>query len=435
MFEPVSSGQTGIDFENTICPSDEFNVLTYNYLYNGAGVGVGDFDRDGLPDLYFAGNQVSSRLYLNRGEFRFEDKTVSAGVTTTRWCTGVSVADVNADGWPDVYVSVANHRWSPSRGNLLFINQGLRNGSPVFREMAAEYGLADTLYCSQAAFFDYDHDGDLDCYLLHNFPENSTQNNLRPKRTDGSHRSTDRLLRNEGSDTRLKHPIFHDVSQTAGISIEGYGLGLAISDLNQDGWPDVYCANDFISNDLLWLNQKNGTFRNAIGSLLRHQSYNSMGVDVADYDNDARPDVLVLDMLPEGSPRQKIMLASQNFDKHALSTSQAYGYQPQFIRNVLQRNNGPGPDGQLSFSEVGQLAGVEKTDWSWSCLFADYDNDGFKDLSITNGYRKDVTDRDFLAFSDQYMLFGSAETEQQKRQELLAKIPEIKVSQATLETK
>jgi enediyne biosynthesis protein E4 len=406
LFALLSPEETGIHFANTITEDDSLNVLTFEYIYNGGGVAVGDFNQDGLPDLYFTGNQVSSKLYLNRGDLTFEDVTAAAGVGTGVWATGVTVVDLNQDGLSDIYVCAASPVRGASTPNLLFINNGPGpDGIPTFTEAAAQYGLADTGYSTQAAFFDYDRDGDLDLYLLTNALEDFNRNSLRAKRTDGSGPSTDRLYRNNGDGT------FTDVSREAGITTEGWGLGVAISDLNGDGWPDIYAANDFLSNDLLYINNQDGTFTNRIAEYLQHQSHNAMGVDVADYNNDGRPDIMTLDMMPEDNRRQKSMFAGINYDRFDLN--QQMGYQPQYVRNTLQLNNGNG-----TFSEIGQLAGVYNTDWSWAPLFADLDNDGLKDLLVTNGYVKDVTDLDYVLYSRDNTMFGTEKANQDKvRQE------------------
>jgi enediyne biosynthesis protein E4 len=411
---------SGIAFANTLLEDDSvYNPLAFDYLYNGAGVAIGDVNNDGLPDVYFAGNMVSSRLYLNRGEMRFADVTEAAAVGTQVWATGVSLVDINADGLLDIYVSVAGKVDEAERANLLFVNAGVdADGIPRFEERAREFGLADTGYTTHATFFDYDLDGDLDLYLLTNALEEYSRNLIRPRLIRGEARSTDRLYRNEGNGT------FTNVSADAGILIEGYGLGVVVSDINRDGWPDVYVANDFHSNDLLWINNQNGTFTNRAAEYFKHQAHNAMGVDAADINNDDLVDVVVLDMLPEDNFRQKMMLSANNYDRFSMSLS--YGFEPQYMRNMLQLNNGPGPVGTPTFSEIGQLAGVHNTDWSWAPLLADFDNDGLRDLFISNGYRRDVTNLDFVVYSQQTGRMGADE----RRSALFAamrELPEVKV--------
>ncbi|MDO6432826.1 VCBS repeat-containing protein [Flavitalea sp. BT771] len=402
-FTKMDAGQTHIGFSNTITDSDSMNVFIDEYMYNGAGVGVGDFNQDGLPDLFFCGTMVSSRLYINKGNFRFEDVTVAAGLQTERGCTGVSVADVNNDGYPDIYICASHSKDKERRKNMLFINDGKLH----FTDQAEAYGLADTGYSTQAAFFDYDKDGDLDMYLLNHEIYSHSANNLRPKDTSGHAVAQDRLYRNDGVPAGMSHPVFHDVSMSAGIKEDGYGLGLVVTDVNGDGWPDVYVANDYIANDLLWLNNRDGTFTNVIGTALRHQPYNSMGSDAADINNDGLPDLAVVDMLPETNERKKMMASATNQSKFDMQ--QRFGYQPSYVRNMLQLNNGnrgPGAGSRQAgggqepfFSEIGQLAGVFQTDWSWSVLMADLDNDGWKDLHITNGLGKDITNNDYTTFA------------------------------------
>jgi hypothetical protein len=388
----MDAGQTHIGFSNTITESDSMNVFIDEYMYNGSGVGVGDFNKDGLPDLFFCGSMVSSRLYINKGNFRFEDVTAAAGLQTTRWCTGVSVADVNNDGYPDIYVCASHSTDKERRKNMLFINDGKLH----FTDQAEAYGLADTGYSTQAAFFDYDKDGDLDMYLLNHEIYSHTANNLRPKDTSGHAVAQDRLYRNDGVPAGMTHPVFHDVSIPAGIKEDGYGLGLVVADVNGDGWPDVYVANDYIANDLLWLNNRDGSFTNVIGKAMRHQSYNSMGSDAADINNDGLPDLAVVDMLPETNERKKMMASATNQSKFDMQ--QRFGYEPSYVRNMLQLNNGNRGTAPF-FSEIGQLAGVFQTDWSWSVLMADLDNDGWKDLHITNGLGKDITNNDYTTFA------------------------------------
>jgi enediyne biosynthesis protein E4 len=415
------AADTGIDFQNTIITNDSTNALTFEYIYNGSGVGIGDFDRDGLEDIFFGGNNVSSELYLNKGKLQFEDITVAAGVSTNRWITGVSVVDINADGWPDIYLSVGGKTIPENRKNILFINKGLRNGIPFFEEQAKAFGLDDDSYSTMAAFFDYDKDGDDDMYLVNNWLEPFNRNNLRQKRTNGEAESTDKLYRNNGDNT------FTDISRAAGILIEGYGLGINICDINEDSWPDIYVSNDFMSNDLLWINNQDGTFTNKIGDYLKHQTHNGMGIDIADFNNDALADIAVVDMLPPGHSRQKMMTPGQNYDHFHMSMTM--DYQPQYMRNTLQLNRGKDEKGNVLFSEIAFLSGVAQTDWSWSPLFADFDNDGWKDLFIGNGYRKDVTNLDFIFFGFKNVTpFGTSETRRTITENEFKKIEDVKLA-------
>ncbi|WP_461051948.1 VCBS repeat-containing protein [Spirosoma arcticum] len=459
LFTTIRSTESGVTFNNAMQPfeNDTLNANTYDPMYNGAGVGVGDFNRDGQQDLFFAGNNVTCRLYLNRGNFSFDDVTAKAGVTTRAWCTGVSVADVNQDGWPDIYVSVAGRDTNRAvRHNLLFINTSRKIGAvPTFRELGHEYGLDDSGMNTQAAFFDYDRDGDLDCYILNNAMERTGRNTIRPKRINGEGLSTDRLYRNMTTERanrtaeaelkseraadesnsysrsftplRRSDSLFKNVSREAGILKEGYGLGLTIADINQDGWPDVYCANDFLSNDVVYVNNggndSRAGFTDRAAAYFKHTSYNSMGVDIQDVNNDSRPDVMVVDMLPETNARQKMMLIKTNWEFFHLARQQ--GYQDEYVRNTLQLNMG-----ENSFSEVGQLAGVFRTDWSWAPLLADLDNDGWKDLFITNGYRRDITNLDYVAYlNSSASSFGRSGDRDFGRKSLaeLYKLPDVKL--------
>ncbi|MFD3000163.1 VCBS repeat-containing protein [Pontibacter toksunensis] len=382
LFQSLSDAETGITFTNTLTETPALNVLEFEYFYNGGGVAAGDFNNDGLQDIFFSGNMVPSKLYLNKGNLRFEDITEQTGINTSgRWASGASVADVNNDGYQDIYVSVTGRTSPEKRKNLLYIN----NQDNTFTEAAQQYGLADDSYSTHAAFFDYDKDGDLDLYLLNHSLEEKNPNLLRPQVKDGSGKNTDKLYRNNGNNT------FTDVSKQAGIQVEGQGLGVAISDINQDGWPDIYVSNDYLANDILYLNNGNGTFTDKAAAYFRHQSQSAMGNDVADFNNDGLVDIITVDMLPEDNLRSKLMFGGMNYDRFM---GEIYnGYTPQYMRNTLQLNNGNG-----SFSEIGQLAGVHSTDWSWSPLLADFDNDGYKDLHITNGFPKDITNRDFIMY-------------------------------------
>lgn len=387
LLELLPLERTGVAFNNRLLEDAQLNILTFEYFNNGAGVGAGDFDRDGRVDLFFAGNMEACRLYLNRGDFTFVDQTAAAGIDTRgRWVNGVAVVDLNADGWLDIYLSCAGPYPPERRANLLYINQG--NGQ--FIEQAQAYGLADTGHTTQAVFFDYDRDGDLDAYLLTNsMEEDLGPNVIRPKRTQGQNPNTDRLFRNDGG-------WFTNVSSLAGILTEGYGLGVSVNDFNLDGWPDIYVSNDYVSNDLLWMNQGDGTFRDMAAQLLDHTSYSAMGNDVGDYNNDGWPDIVAVDMLPPDHLRRKLMLGGSNYDRFRSEIRS--GYSPQFVRNTLQLHRGLNPAGEPSFSEVGHLAGIAATDWSWSPLWGDLDHDGWQDLLITNGYPHDITNLDFATF-------------------------------------
>lgn len=419
-FRIIKGTSAGIDFQNTIQISDTFNAMSFEYIYNGSGVGIGDFNNDGLEDVFFGGNEVSSELYLNTGGLQFKKTTSESGTHTNSWVTGVSVTDINQDGLLDIYLCVGGLD-DQKRANLLFVNQGIKNGIPVFEEKALSYGLSDSSYSTMAAFLDYDKDGDPDMYLVNNWLEQFNRNNLRAKRINGEAESTDRLYRNNGDNT------FTDVSREAGILVEGYGLGVSVCDINNDSWPDIYVANDFMSNDLFWINQGDGTFRNRIGEFLKHQTHNGMGVDINDFNNDQNPDIVVVDMLPPGHYRQKIMTPGQNYDHFHMSMN--LGYEPQYMRNTLQMNRGVKPDGTPLFSEIAFMAGVASTDWSWAPLFTDLDNDGWKDLFIANGYRKDVTNLDFVFFGNNVSNpFGTAEARKKISSDEFRGLEEVKLS-------
>ncbi len=390
----IPAEHSNIDFSNQLFEDEQLNIITFEYFYNGAGVGVGDVNNDGLQDLFFSANMVNSRLYLNKGNFQFEDLTESAGINTQkRWCTGVAMVDINNDGWLDIYVSAAGPYGPERRKNLFYINQ--QDGT--FKEQAAQMGLDDDGHTTQAAFFDYDLDGDLDVYLLTNITEEIGPNVIRPKQLNGESPNTDRLFRNDGGQ-------FFDVSREAGILKEGYGLGVTVADINQDGWPDIYVSNDYLSNDLLYLNQQDGTFKDIAEEVFMHTSYSAMGNDIGDFNNDTYPDIVALDMLPPDNKRRKLMFSSINYNRYRSEI--LTGYYPQFMRNTLQLNNGMGPDLMRAFSEIGNLAGIAGTDWSWSALFADMDNDGWKDLLITNGYPRDITNMDFASYKADLLTKG-----------------------------
>ncbi|PLK44069.1 VCBS repeat-containing protein [Emticicia sp. TH156] len=420
LFDKLAVTETGVDFVNSLKPNDTLNAFNFTNFYNGGGVGIGDFNNDGLMDVFLTGNQVSSELYLNKGNLKFEKITKQAGLSTNRWCNGVSIIDINNDGWDDIYLSVAYHPSMADTHNLLFINQ--KTSAPTFKEAAAAYGLDYAGYTTQTAFLDYDGDGDLDAFLLNTSPDTQNPSYLRPAINDGSHPSASRLFKNDGASDG--HPVFRDVSAEAGIIYEGLGLGVVVSDYNNDGRPDIYCSNDFLSSDALYLNKGNRQFENVIKAAMPHTALSGMGIDAADINQDGKVDIFQLDMLPEDNARQKQMLGKPDYDKKEMSIHAPYNYELQYMRNMLQVNVG-NAGGIPQFSENGLLAGVAKTDWSWSTLLCDLDNDGRKDIFITNGYRKNVTDLDFISYYRNKDMFGSNKSRVENRKKLMEMVPEI----------
>lgn len=397
LFTLLTPEQTHIDFQNIINEGLNTNVLMYEYFYNGGGVAVGDLNGDKLDDLYFTANLSDNKLYLNRGKMQFEDITMLSGTAGRLgpWTTGVTMADVNGDGRLDIYVCHSGNLPPEKKANELFINQGNNaQGVPTFLEQAAEYGLASQASSTNAYFFDYDRDGDLDCFLLnHNtksLPVLNESSSAALDKTDDPV-SGSRLYKNEGK-------RFIDITIQAGIrsSSLSYGLGAGIADINQDGWPDIYVSNDYTIPDRLYINNKKGGFSDQLTSSLSYTSHFSMGNDIADINNDAAPDVFTLDMLPEDNRRQKLLMAPDNYEKFDMMVRS--GFHKQFMRNMLHLNN----PSSLRGLEIGQLAGISNTDWSWAALFADYDNDGWKDLYITNGYLRDYTNLDFLKYMNDF---------------------------------
>src|SRR5215217_2737414 len=424
LFEQISSAHSGIHFNNLITESDSVNPLDLVNIYNGGGVGVGDFNGDGLPDLYFTGNMVASRLYLNLGNFEFQDITEKAGVDGAgRWSRGVAIVDINNDGLPDIYVCNTILKDTLKRQNLLYINQGVqKDGIPHFKDMAIEYGLEAGYQSTMASFFDYDNDGDLDMYLTVNSASASYNPNLFGTVNYNDNHSLGQLFRNDWDD-KLKHGRFVNVTGAAGLHLDGFGHGATTVDFNNDGWKDIYISNDFSGDNLLYINNHNGTFTNRSKEYFKHTSYNAMGQDVIDINNDGLADVIELDMNPEDNYRKKMMLGAssyqtfQNFDQ--------YGYQYQYVRNTLQLNQGPrveqqGKIGAPIFSEIGFLSGIAQTDWSWTPVVADFNNDGFRDIIITNGFPRDVSDRDFMAYRQEAFAVTAKQT-------VLNQIPEIKL--------
>jgi len=425
LFEQIPSSHSGIHFNNQITENDSINPLDIVNIYNGGGVGIGDFNNDGLPDIYFTGNMVANRLYLNKGDFVFEDITDKAGVNGMgRWGRGVSVIDINNDGLADVYVCNTIYKDPLRRRNLLYINMGPdKEGIPHFADSAREYGLDIHVQSTMASFFDYDNDGDLDMYLAVNEATtgyNTTRFGGETNKTTA--RSRGRLYQNDWDDTG-RHPVFHDVSVRAGITLDGYGHAATIADINRDGWKDIYVANDFLSDNILYINNHNGTFTDHSKEYFKHTSFNAMGMDITDINNDGLADVVELDMSPEDNYRKKMMLNAnrtvtyQNFNY--------FGHQYQYVRNTLQLNRGPrmGKNDSIgipAFSEISFMSGIAQTDWSWTPLITDFDNDGYRDIVVTNGFPKDVTDHDFMIYRDE----AYANT---PKKEILNQIPQIKL--------
>ncbi len=372
LLELQNAEQAGINFKNSIQENGQYNHVIWDYVYNGAGVAIGDINNDGLPDIFFSGNQVADRLYLNLGNFKFKDITEGLGKVPHFWSSGVTMADVNADGYLDIYVC----RFEPSknkaeRRNLLYINN--KNGT--FTEKADEFGLGDTGFSIQASFFDMDNDGDLDCYIVNQPPSNNVEKMIDRVQPGPCGEYTDRLYRNDNGH-------FTDITIAAGIENCAYGLGIVVADINNDGWQDIYVSNDYFVSDFCYVNQKDGTFKNMEKALFKHQSLYSMGLDVADFNNDGFADVFTADMSAADHYRNKANMASMNTQRFETIIQ---NFNHQYMFNALQLNNGNG-----TFSEIAQLAGVANTDWSWSSLFVDIDNDGNKDLLVTNGIKRDI---------------------------------------------
>ncbi|MEO6685151.1 MAG: CRTAC1 family protein, partial [Dyadobacter sp.] len=397
LFTLVDPSDSGISFSNQVKEDPQFNVLEYQYLYNGGGVAIGDVNGDGLPDIYFSGNQVPNRLYLNKGGLKFEDVTDKSGVTgRSKWKTGISMADVNGDGLLDIYVCYSGPGTDADRRNELYINKGVKEGVPIFEERAADFGLdAGGTFTTQVTFFDMDHDNDLDLFMVNHGDMfyNAFYNTAKLRNTRHP-KFGNRLYRNDQGH-------FSDISEQAGIDGSGlnFGLSASVGDVNGDGWPDIYTTNDYNEQDFLYINLKNGTFHESLQKSMGHISKFSMGSAITDLNNDLLADIVTLDMLPGDSRRQKLLKGSDEYDNYQQLVNN--GFHHQNMRNMLQLNQGNSPEGTPLFSEIGQLAGISNTDWSWSALAADFDNDGSKDLYITNGYLRDFTNMDFLKFTYQ----------------------------------
>jgi enediyne biosynthesis protein E4 len=388
LFTRLPSGTTGVRFENRLEPTADFNVFTYRNYYNGGGVAIGDLTGDGLPEVVLTANVGGPRVYLNEGRFAFRDVTAPSGLQTAKgsWTTGVALADVNADGRLDIYVSKAGRGEPAIRANELWINRGTDDaGVATFEEKAGQYGVADRGMTTQSAFLDYDADGDLDLFVMNNSLRSANTFSLRTSR-DEVDPFGDRLYRNDGE-------RFTDVTTAAGIHSPemAFGLGIVVADVNNDSRPDIYIANDFFERDYLYVNRGDGTFAESIERQMPVISFSSMGLDAADVDNDGWTDVYTTDMLPEDDQRLKTTTQFEGWDIYQAKLRN--GYHRQAMRNMLQRNNRDG-----TFSDVGQQAGVARTDWSWSALIADLDLDGSKDIVVTNGIAKDLTSQDYVAF-------------------------------------
>jgi enediyne biosynthesis protein E4 len=421
LFEALEAGRTGLDFSNKLTPTQEFNVFKYMYFYNGGGIGVADFNNDGKIDIFFAANQVSNRLYLNTGNLQFKDVTAEAHIPMdSAWSTGVSVVDINNDGLMDIYICRVGNHESLHSHNQLLICQGIdKNGVPYYKDEAKEYGLDFSGFSTQAVFFDYDMDGDLDMYLLnHSIHQNGTFGPRQGRLAAFNPLSGDRLYRNDGNNK------FTEVTAPAGIhsSVIGYGLGISAADIDLDGYPDLYVGNDFQENDYLYINQHNGTFKEELNDHMMHTSQFTMGVDVADINNDGYPEIISMDMLPSDPYILKRSEGEDNNETFYLKIG--YGYNYQYTRNNLQLNRRNG-----TFSEIGLYAGVSATDWSWSPLFFDFDNDGNKDLFISNGIPKRLNDIDYINFISNVDLQEKMRSTglEEKDMNLIDRFPQIKI--------
>lgn len=419
-FKYLESDVTGINFTNRISEDHRINIVSNSYMYNGGGVGILDVNNDGLQDIFFTSSQESNRLYLNKGNFKFQDITQQAKIAGLGgFTTGVTIVDINNDGFSDIYVCRSGLRIADERKNLLFIN----NGDLTFSEEAAKYGLDDVSASNHANFFDYDLDGDLDCYVINHPITFGEVNKVSVSQKDGKYiRNTeprdqfesDKLFRNNGNGT------FTDVSLEAGINNRAWSLSATVSDFNKDGYPDIFIGNDYIEPDWLYINNQKGGFEIKTDDYFRHMSNHTMGVDIADYNNDGNVDLVALDMIAEDNQRQKELMTTMVLERY--NSLVRFGYGHQIMRNALQLNNGDG-----SFSEIGTLAGISNTDWSWACLFADFDNDTNKDLYITNGYRRDVTNLDYLNYTVDSINRSGGLAKFQDFNDYLKKIPSVRL--------
>ncbi len=420
LFTTIPSTYSGLSFKNQLKDLNanaSENILEYDYYFNGGGVALGDINNDGLPDVFVTGNQVSNRLYLNKGDLYFEDITEKAGLSSNNWSTGVSMADVNGDGFLDIYVCNSGPGKDASkRANQFYLN----NGDLSFTESAKQFGIQDKRHSTQSAFFDYDKDGDLDLFvmnhsILFDVPFNKLQKRLSQESELKKFSNT--LFQNNGNGS------FTDITKQAGLLRYGYGLGLVISDINTDGWPDIYVTNDFDIPDFMFINQQDGSFRDRIKWKTKHVSYNGMGCDIADINNDGALDIAVVDMTPDDHVRSKILMKPMD-TKYNKFMIEKLKRQHQYMFNSLQINNG----GEV-FSDIAQMAGVAKTDWSWTVLLSDFDNDGYKDYLVTNGFRKYSTDNDFKMFQNKFMK-GESKITKEEFNAKFAEVPELKLPNA-----
>jgi len=426
-FEVLESKRTGLDFVNKLTPTPDFNMFKYMYFYNGAGVGAGDLNNDGLTDLFFASNQGNNTLYLNKGNLHFEDVTAAAKIPVDGgWSTGVSVVDINNDGLLDLYICRVGNFGKLQSRNQFLICKGLdKNNIPFYEDQALSMGLGKSGFGTQAAFLDYDNDGDLDMYLMnHSLRYNGTFRDRAAYAGTYDSLAADFLFKNENGK-------FTDVSKEAGInqSVISYGLGICVADINMDGWPDIYVGNDFHENDYLYINRHNGTFKESLQQATMHTSQFSMGVDVADINNDGLPDIISMDMLPSDPYILKRSLGEDEYNLFNYKVQS--GYHPQFARNAVQLNRGNLTAGQGvgMFSEVGMYAGLEATDWSWAALWLDFDNDGKKDLFVSNGIPKRLNDMDYVNYVSNEEIQEKIRSNriEEKDMTLIEKFPQIKL--------
>ncbi|MEY5045392.1 MAG: hypothetical protein RL713_617, partial [Bacteroidota bacterium] len=426
VFKLITSKESGITFNNRIIEDSSINPITLEFIYNGSGVSVGDFNMDGLPDLYFTGSRVKNELYINKGNFKFKNVTDVSGTSSeANWSSSASIVDINNDGKPDIYVSNSISHDSKKRANQLYLNLGInKDGDPLFKEVANEYNLADTGHTVMTAFFDYDNDGDLDAYLVQTKPIDRIPTSYKTFFDDSISISNDKLLRND-FDSLLGHSIFTDISKVAGISLPGYGLGVNIADINNDGWKDIFVTNDFNNSDHLYINNKNGSFAEKSKYYFKHTSFNAMGNDIADINNDCLLDVLSVDMNAKDNFRKKMNLSANSYQGYMNLIR--YNYNIQYVRNTLQLNQGyissdkNDTSNRPIYSEIAFMTNLAETDWSWSPLIADVNNDGYRDVLITNGYPRDVTDNDFVSYRNEANNFATWDN-------LLQNIPQIKIA-------